>query len=118
MRIITFSKYDSLTAPIFNNLKILNLTNIYKYNLAISFHKIFNNKTHGSSNLVPIDQVHHHFTRLSKAKNYYQNFIRTNLGQSSYTTQGLKFWKTLPDTMKYLHLNSFKSKVKDYLLNS
>ena len=70
MRIITFSKYDSLTAPIFNNLKILNLTNIYKYNLAISFHKIFNNKTHGSSNLVPIDQVHHHFTRLSKAKNY------------------------------------------------
>ena len=117
VRIMTNSNFDSHSAPLFKSLEILNWENLYKYNLAIAIHKIFNNKAPGSNNLTLIDQVHHHFTRLSKSKNFHQHHHNTNLGQSSYTNKGIVIWKTLPTEFKSLPLVVFKSRVKNYLLD-
>ena len=66
MRIITFSPYDSHSSPLFLSSHILPLQYIHKYNLALTFHKILNNDIMvGSHNLVQINKLHHHNTRLS-----------------------------------------------------
>ena len=118
VRIITFSPYDCHSSPLFYQLKILPLEYIYKYNLALTFHKINNNQiSTGSHNLVPINQIHKHNTRLSKNNNFFQPFNRIRLGQTTYSTQGIKFWRELPIELKNLPFKRFKFNVKQFLLN-
>ena len=81
-------------------------------------HKIINNNFVGSHNLITIDKIHEHNTRLSKSNNFFQFFTKTKQGQSRYSLQGLKFWKTLPEHIKFLPLNHFKQKVKNVLLST
>ena len=116
VRIITFNPYDSHSSPIFHSLHILPLDYLYKFNLALILHKINNNTiTVGSHNLIPISSIHHHNTRLSANNNFYQTFNRTKIGQSTYSSQGIKFWKHLPFDLKHLPFNIFKIRLKQFL---
>ena len=115
IRIITFNNYDSHSEPLFNEQKILNLNKLYQLNLAIIIYKIHHNLTVSSNNLIPITQVHNYQTRLSQSNNFYQNFSKSNLGLSTYTNNGLKFWRSLPSNIKQLPIELFKSKVKNIL---
>ena len=117
IRIISNSAYDSHTAPIFANLKILNLNNLYNLNLAISLHKIINKKTIGSDLFLNISNLHNYNTRLSSTHNFYQHFIRTNSAQSTFTTNGIKFWRKIPKEIKVLPLNIFKTRVKNFIFD-
>lgn len=118
VRIITFSPFDSHSSPIFHKLKILPLDYLYKYNLGIMFHKIQNNKISiGSHNLIPIKNIHQHNTRLSNNNNFFQTYNRIGIGQSTYSAQGLRFWRELPGELKDLPINSFKFNLKQHLFN-
>ena len=118
VRIITFSSYDAHSSPLFHKLKILPLDYLYKYKLALTFHKINNNAISvGNHNLIPISNFHHHNTRLSANVNFFQPFNRTNIGQSTYSSQGTKFWKLLLVELKSLPFNSFKIKLKQFLFD-
>ena len=96
---------------------MLTITDIYKYNLAILFNNIKNNKITGTTNLQYLNTVHNHSTRLATSHNYYQSRSNTNLGKSTFSTQGLKFWRTLPLHIKSLTLNIFKKEVKNILVS-
>ena len=116
IRIITHSPYNFHTPPLFNDLKILPLEYLYKYNLAITFYKIQNHMfSSGTHNLIPINSIHTHQTRLSSNNNYYQPHNRTRIGQSTYSSQGISFWRKLPNHIKHSPLNSFKRQIKEYL---
>ena len=117
MRILTNSPYNSHTDPLFNKLKILPLAQIYELNLLTLFHKFHKNKIPMPSNLIPISQVHNYNTRLSRNKNYKQNLNKLNLGQRTYSSQGIKVWKSIPTEFKKLPISIFKLKIKTYLLN-
>ena len=118
MRLITFSSYDSHSPPLFHRLKILPLDYLYKYNLALTFHKINNNNISvGNHNLVPINNIHHYNTRLSTSNNFYQPYNRIRIGQSTYSSQGIKFWRCLPNELKCLPFNRFKFKLKQFLFD-
>ena len=116
VRIITFSDYTSHSLPIFHNLKILPLEYLYELNLGITFYKIKNNMiTTGTHNLTSINEIHNYNTRLSQSQNYFQFFNRINIGQSTYTSKGLKFWRELPPELKSLSFLPFKHNLKNHL---
>ena len=115
VRIITFSKFDSHSQPIFNKLQILNIPNLYNYSLAVELHKInCSSSNTGINHLIKLNQIHHHNTRLSNPNlhNFYQNYTRTNLSKSSYLSNGISFWRKLPSEIKSL---TVQSRFKSYL---
>ena len=83
----------------------------------MQFHNIINNKYTGSNNLLNLNFIHHHNTRLSASNNFYPSRHNTNLGKNSYTSAGLKFWRQLPPEIKLLNRNLFKTKLKKFLIN-
>lgn len=118
IRIITYSKYDSHSKPLFNELQILTINNLYQLNLATLIYKLHHNQTVSTSNLIPITQIHKYQTRLSKSHNYYQTFNKSNLSLASYISNGIKLWKILPTHIKSMPLQKFKLEVKTILHNN
>ena len=118
IRIMSFSKFDHPSGPLFSKLGILPLQLLYNLNISILMHKTHNNKITGHYNLTPIDQIHSHNTRFSKNSNYYTTFNKLNLGLTTFSNQGAKFWRTLPLDLKQLPLHSFKKKLKQTLIIS
>ena len=116
VRVITHSHYLEHTPPLFKEQRMLTLMNIYKLSLAKMFHKIYSKKIEKPSNLINLNQLHNHNTRLSKANNYHTTFSKSKLGQTTYSTAGLKVWRTIPDTVKSLPDGLFINKLKDMFL--
>ena len=116
IRIITFSAYDSASAPLFNKLKFLPLNHIYQRNILILIHKIHKKLIPVPPQLIFIQDIHNHNTRLSSKQNYFQHFNKLKIGQYSYLTQGLKLWRNIPNDFKNIPVLPFKNKIKNYLL--
>jgi hypothetical protein len=117
VRIMTFNSFDTSSAPLFVTLEILPLDLIFKFNLLTLFHKIYNNKLPTPKGLVLLTQTHNYNTRIASNSNYYQNFNRTNLGQQTYISKGVKIWQTIPTEYKELSIHAFKKKIKIYFFN-
>ena len=75
---------------LFSQSQILKLEDLHKVNLALVIHKIHNNQTTGTHNLINVSNIHTHNTRLSRNNNYYTQFYGTNTGQSTYPAAGVK----------------------------
>ena len=75
-------------------------------------HKIHNNIIY-SPNFIPIQNIHNYQTRLSQGINYFQTFNRVNLGQTTYSSQGIKVWREIPNDLKKLPFSTFKVKLKN-----
>ena len=97
VRIINKEKFDAHTDPIFKELKILKLDDIYLFHLG-KFMYLFQN------NLLPrpfgnlilrTNQVHNYNTRSSNQNLFYVPFCRTNLRQFCVHYQGPSFFNTL-----------------------
>ena len=116
VRIISKSEYNAHTAPLFQDLQILNLNNIYKLNLANLFHKITCNKILGTINLTKLNHLHQHQTRLANSNNYYSTLCKTKLGKTTYTEAGIKIWREIPEEIKKLPQHIFRPKLKRLLL--
>ena len=117
LRIITFSDFKSPSAPLYFKLQMLTITDIYNLKLATLIHNIHNHKFTGSNNLVLLQDFHSYQTRLANSNNFFQQFTSSNLTQSTFSSAGLRFWRSLPNDIKLVKPSSFKYKVKYFLLN-
>ena len=115
VRFMTFSSYTEKSTPLYIKLNLLPINYIYKLKLGILLHNIHSGNIIGTYNLTPLAQIHSHNTRLSKNLNYYQNYIKTNSGQSTCSHQGLRFWREIPNDLKPLSRQLFKFNLKEYL---
>ena len=116
IRIVNHSPYLAHTSPIFYSLKLLNIYDIYKYQLGI-FMFLCHRK------LLPISllkyytlncNIHSHVTR--NAANFHIPKVRTTLSYKSVIYQGPLVWNTLPIYIRNSKtLNSFKTKYKQNL---
>ena len=118
IKLITFNPFDSPSAPIFNQLNILNIDTLYKLNLAILMHKIHHNTITGNYNIALSKNTHSYNTRGSINKNYYQTHNRLNIGLNSFITNGIKLWNSISLDKKILPLHNFKKQIKQHLINS
>ena len=118
VRIISKAGYlDHHTTPLFTNLNLLKLTNIYYLNLGKFMFKQMNN-------LLPpaLLQKYLYFyfeCSLSRNKKHlYQYFNRTSLFNNSPQQRGIKYWNSLADDVKKcFSLQTFTKKLKFNLLN-
>ena len=99
-RVITFSDFRASSKPLFFQLKLLPIYDIYKFNVATYMYKIING-------LIPVlnhqrfalkSNIHGHDTR--QRDNIHLPFCRTTMRQNTICFQGPKLWNHLPDHIK------------------
>ena len=79
MRIMTFSKYDDHSSPVFKKFKIIKLFDLITFHVSCFMHKYYHNILPSAFNgfFTTVDAVHNYSTRLDSKKFYYL----PNLGQ-------------------------------------
>ena len=105
------------THSLFKTIELLKLDEIYELQIGKLMHKVKCNLTVCENRLIDITNIHNHNTRLAAKSNYYFNRPRTNLGKISFSHNGPRVWRSIPETFKSLNFISFKNKFKEYLLN-
>ena len=117
-RIITFSDFRARSEPLFKELNILNVYQMYKYQIALFMYRHLNG-------LIPLlecfsfatnESVHDHFTR--QCSSLHMARCRTKKRQSTIIFQGPKLWNSLPSSLRDSpSVNLFKKHIKTYLLS-
>ena len=110
VRIITFSKFDEHSSPLFRQLQIIKLADLVIYNVAVFMFK-FHNKLLPSifdSLFTQINKVHRYHTRNAAKESYYLPHVRTNYGLFNIRFQGPKVWNSIDNLIKKNSLNELK----------
>ena len=116
-RIITFSKFNEHSRPLFVKLSILSVYDTYKYQLLIHVYKeIKNISPAGSRYYTENSAIHKYNTRQNS--NLHLPQCRTSLKRNTISFQGPILWNALSDKIKSCQsLNTFKRKLKLFLLS-
>ena len=107
--------------PFYGQLKILKLSDLYKFEIAKLVHDFLHDKLPSSSVFSHLFQkslqISHRFIRSSSNKNkLHIPLYRTNRLQRSIRYQGVSVWNSIPMEIQNLPKHSFKVKLKEYLL--
>ena len=116
IRIINREAYDAPTDPIFKDLNILKLNDIYLLQLGIFMYKYQNNllPINFANSFLRTDQVHNYNTRASRL--FYVPSCRTNIRKFTVNYQGLCFYNSIDaDIRNVASISLFQSKLKTYL---
>ena len=102
-RIITFSDFRAHSEPLFKKLSILNVYQMYKYQIALFMYKNMKGilPMTGSFLFVTNDSIHGHYTR--GCRNIHLERCRTRKRQLTIVHQGLKCGIHYPRTSENLH---------------
>ena len=117
VRMITFSNPRAHTAPLFQQLKILNVHQQCKFNTCMF---IFDLKSkhfvHDVSHY--FDSLPHNYpTRFAKGDNFYIPKMNLTLNQHSLKYAATKHWNSLPESIKCITSRyEFKNNLKNWLL--
>jgi len=117
-RLMSFSEFNEHSRPLFIKLSILNVYEIYKYQLLTHVYKSCNKLATNiySQNYYTINSDIHHYNTRQRDKLHIPT-CRTLTRQSTVAYQGPKVWNTLPMDMRSSHsINIFQKKVKKFLL--
>ena len=108
IRYMTDSDYLAHTDPLFHQLKLLKLDDIYKYFLCIYMFKALKEGKY---------QVQH--TRNTRNRHLAQSSTQLlTSGQQSISYMGPRTWNSLPNEIQNINkLPAFKTKLKNFLLN-
>lgn len=120
VRIITFSKYDEHSSPLFKQLDILKITDLLSLHNALlmyDFHYCMLPPPFDNF-FKPVKNVHNYNTRLASRNTYYLYQPRTNYGKFSLRSQGPKTWNLIEDSLKKLSKSSFKKAIKSNIVNT
>ena len=118
IRIVSNSRWDAHTAPLFKKLHILTIFELNKLQIACFMYRINNNMLPSFfSNMFCVNSnVHYHYTRQSK--NYHINSCRTTLLRKTLRISGAVLWNSLDINIRTVpSLSTFKKQYKALLLN-
>ena len=120
VRIITFSKLDSYSCPLFKFLGKIKFFDIALFQIAI-FMLYFMYKFH--NNVLPaafhsfftkVTSIHNYNPRFAAKHCYYLPYARTNYGKFNIRFQGPSVWNTIDDNVKSSSsILVFKKRLKD-----
>ena len=112
VRIMTFSKFDEHSSPLF---KKLNIIKLIKYHISIFMFKFHNQLLPSvfNSYFTSVENIHSYNTRATAKKCYYLPKARTNYGLFSVRYQGPKVWNMIEQQIKLSSsIHQFKQKLK------
>lgn len=115
VRIITRSSYNAHVTPLFLQLNLLRIDELIKYNLGITAYHLI--RTPSFLYVIGLDHLTNpNVTRFSLQNNFLLPKVRTNYGSQTVRFAIIKFWNTLPLTVKTaLSLPRFKSLLRSYI---
>ena len=114
VRIITFSKRDAHSSPLFSQLgliKFMNLVSIHTALFMFQCHHTLLPKAFDNF-FLSISSKHNFNTRLASKSTYYINRVRTNYGKFNLHFSGPSIWNNLDEELKSPSLHSFKQTMK------
>ena len=120
IRAIAYSNMNCHVSPLYNNLNLLKLEDIYKLEVAKFMYQFMNDKLPQSfySKHSKIQEFHDYNTRHSENVMYF--FPRTNkmIGRKQLLIRGLKLWKSIDSNTRDLHWFKFKKTLKSNFIKN
>ena len=119
IRIISGSSYLAHTAPLYKEINLLKLDEIYQYMTLLFMYKYHNKMLPKAFNDMFIlnSSIHSYGTR--QLHHYNLPYCRTNLTKQTIKFTGPAIWNSLPDSFHRIPMfNSFKMSVKRFILNN
>ena len=119
VRFINNAFYREHTTPLFNELRILNVFDLYKYQLGTFMYQYNKNQlpSNFSTFFTKINDIHTYNTR--NKDNYYHNVSKSSLYQRTVRINGPTFWNSLDVRLRSQQsLKSFKTAFKNFLINA
>ena len=119
VRLITKAHYLANTAPLFSQLKVLDIFSINSFSVATFMYSYHHNLLPNSFHdlFLSSNQVHQYETRL--ASQYRPHFHKTNIKQFSILYRGPQIWNSLPISLiSSPSISVLKKKLKNYLTDS
>ena len=121
IRIMTKTSKCEPISPQYDNLKILKLDDLYHYERAQLMYQYVHKMlpTHFGNYFTNVFNVHTHSTRNYSSKAISIPRYSTTRSQKSfkYRYVGAKIWNEIPQLIKQLPFNKFKTEYKKFLLN-
>jgi hypothetical protein len=121
VRIISNAGARDHTAPLFCNLRLLQIIDLYQLNLGKFMYKAMNNALPSCINslFTLTSNIHSHYTRSTAKKNLFVSRQRTTLYQNSVVQRGVMFWNNLSYSIQSsITLPAFTRKLKKQLLDA
>ena len=110
------------TLPLFHQLNMLKIYEIYKLQVGNFVFESINNISHSKSiiNFTRASEIHAHNTRYANLGNLFVNYARTNrYGLKALKFEGAKIWTTIPANVKESRSKKlFKTNYKKILIDS
>ena len=105
--------YHDHTEPIFQEMKLLTLSDIYFLETAKSLHLIHYKENIITSNLFKAAaSIHKHYTRYSDKDNYYIQPTNPFLGRKAINVTGSVIWAKIPPTLEKFPPKTFARKIR------
>ena len=118
LKLMTFNIFNTPSNPIFLQLNLLKLPDMYKLKIAISTYNSTNTNNQNNNNIVPLDSIHNYGTRSRQRGDLFVPSVRTTKGQRSFTYQSSIIWNNIPlNIRKSTSVQIFKNKFKQYLIS-
>ena len=120
VRAVVVAHYHDSAKPILANLPILQIDDLFKFEIAIFVFKWNRNSApiYFSNFFKKTSDASKRTTRQScKSSNLYIPRYRSNRLQKSIKYQGVKVWNSISENIKKLSKNLFKKQLKEYFLS-
>ena len=120
LRIITYSKPHEHSDPLFKQLDLLKLVDLVVFHNALFMYQYHKNLLPKSFNnfFEAVSSKHQYNTRFASRLTYYINPDRTNFGKFNIRFAAAAVWNDLDNNLKQLPPKSFKTKIKQNLIQS
>ena len=119
IRLITFSKFDEHTSPLFKITGILKFFDLVTLHISLFMFK-FHNKLLPivfDTYFCPVSTIHNYRTRLSSKDTFSLPRLRTNYGIFNICFSGVKVWNALKPDIKLLSMSAFKARLKSSVIS-
>ena len=114
-RLITFSEFRAHSKPLFVNLNLLNVYEIYKYQLSCYMYRLRNGQLPDTYNFITNADVHSYDTR--RKNDIRKDKHRTKCRANTVRFLGPTLWNQLPQVVKNISSFSlFKKRIKHFIL--
>ena len=117
IRTICNTTRNAHTTPLFADLKILKLEDLFSYQIGIIMHQISSKTFKGSYCIQSVKDIHNYSTRFSTNSNYYRQSINLKSTDRALSIIGPKIWSQIPVEIKTLQINEFKIAYRQFLVD-
>ena len=121
LKIITFNEVTVSSAPLFDSLQILKLSDLFKLQITSFVYECLNSLApiYFREYFTSIQSIHNNGTRQSKKSDLYAlRFNTTQYGLRLIHYSGFRIWNFLPVEIRYSQsLPNFKKKMKAYIFS-